>query len=99
MTTEEVLIEFATHLGVRDRRLREIAVEWVRAVLDDPDILVIAQSRETLLAGLRLFESRLDKRYSVTDCISMETMKARDISEALTHDRHFAQEGFTPVFR
>jgi len=99
VTTDEVLVEFATHLGVRDRRLRQIAAEWVRAVLEDPDILVLAQSRNTLLAGLKLFESGLDKRYSLTDCISMEAMRTRGIREALTYDRHFAQEGFSAVFR
>ena len=33
--------------------------------------------------------------YSLTDCISMETMRAEGIREILTHDNHFTQEGFT----
>jgi predicted nucleic acid-binding protein len=31
----------------------------------------------------------------LTDCISMETMRQEGITEILTHDAHFAQEGFT----
>jgi predicted nucleic acid-binding protein len=94
VTTDEVLVEFATQLGVRDRRLREIAGQWVRAILRDPAIEVIAQSRASFLDGLALYESRPDKLYSLTNCISMATMRSRAISEVLTFDRHFAQEGF-----
>lgn len=99
VTTDEVLVEFATHLRVRDRRLREIAAQWVRVILADPEVVVVAQSRDSLLAGLKLYEDRPDKLYSFTDCISMQTMKERHIEEALTHDRHFSQEGFQAVFR
>ena len=99
VTTDEVLVEFATQFGVRDRRLREIAARWVRSVLDDPEIQVVAQSRDSFLSGLELYESRLDKLYSLTDCISMQAMRHARISDVLTHDRHFSQEGFHAVFR
>jgi len=99
VTTDEVLVEFATQLGVRDRMLREIACDWVRAILADPAIEVVAQSRTSFLAGLELYESRPDKLYSLTDCVSMTTMRERGISEVLTFDHHFAQEGFRVVFR
>jgi uncharacterized protein len=49
------------------------------------------------MAGLTLYDSRLDKEYSLTDCVSMEVMRSRGIREVLTHDRHFAQEGFSPL--
>jgi uncharacterized protein len=42
---------------------------------------------------------RLDKGYSLKDCISMHTMRQRGISEVLTNDRHFEQEGFRALFR
>jgi predicted nucleic acid-binding protein len=99
VTTDEVLAEFATQFGVRDRRLREIAARWVRSILDDSEIEVVAQSHDSFVSGLELYESRPDKLYSLTDCISMQTMRQRSISEVLTHDRHFSQEGFRVVFR
>ena len=99
VTTDEVLVEFATQLGVRHPRLRETGVQWIRAVLRDPRIEVVAQSRDSFLAGLELYESRPDKLYSLTDCISMVTMRQRGISDVLTFDRHFTQEGFRAVFR
>lgn len=99
ITTDEVLTEFATQLGVRDRRLRGIASAFVRSILDDPDIEVIPQSRDSFLTGLRLYESRPDKLYSLTDCISMQTMRSRGVSEVLSQDHHFAQEGLSITFK
>ena len=43
---------------------------------------------------LALYERRADKQYSLTDCIPMNVMRQKRIREILTHDRHFAQEGF-----
>ena len=45
-------------------------------------------------SGLALYKSRLDKGYSLTDCVSMVVVR-ESIQEVLTHDKHFAQEGFT----
>ena len=50
------------------------------------------------LAGLELNEQRPDKGYSLMDCISMNTMRQLKLTEALTHDKHFVQEGFAIVF-
>jgi len=36
---------------------------------------------------------------SLTDCISMEVMRREGISDVLTNDRHFEQEGFRALFR
>ena len=43
----------------------------------------------------RLYQARPDKGYSLTDCISMEVMRREGLSEVLTNDEHFTQEGFT----
>jgi len=47
------------------------------------------------MAGLTLYKARPDTGYSLTDCISMHVMRERSISDILTHDEHFRQEGFT----
>jgi predicted nucleic acid-binding protein len=57
-------------------------------------VRVIEQSRRSFLLGLDLYEARPDKQYSLTDCISMATMRQEGITEVLTHDAHFTQEGF-----
>lgn len=56
------------------------------------------QSHQSFLGGLNLYEQRVDKGYSLTDCVSMNTMRKLGIREVLTHDRHFAQEGFVVLF-
>ena len=45
-----------------------------------------------------VYGQRLDKGYSLTDCISMIVMEQMGITEVLTYDKHFAQEGFTLLF-
>ena len=66
----------------------------VRAIYADPNVRVIPQTRETFLKALERYERRLDKEYSLTDCSSMNAMDAEQITQVLTHDHHFAQEGF-----
>jgi predicted nucleic acid-binding protein len=62
-------------------------------------VRVIPQSRESLRAGLHLYRARPDKGYSLIDCISMQTMRREGLTDVLTNDRHFEQEGFRALFR
>jgi predicted nucleic acid-binding protein len=99
VTTDEVLTELLDGLAQCGRHLREVAARAVRKILDDRRVTVYPQSRESFLAGLHLYEQRYDKGYSLVDCISMMTMRRHRISEVLTNDRHFMQEGFQVVIR
>ena len=74
--------------------MRQTVAGITHDILDDPDIEVLPIHSSLFLSGLNLDEQRLDKGYSMVDCISMMAMKNRDISEVLTHDKHFIQEGF-----
>lgn len=94
LTTDEVLVEFLTFLSKEGSDLRKAAVALVRKVRDNPNITVVPQSRASFESGLRLYADRLDKQYSLTDCISMETMRLYGLIDVLTHDHHFSQEGF-----
>jgi len=55
--------------------------------------------RRHILAGLNLFRARPDKGYSLFDCVSLEAMRKEGLTEVLTNDRHFEQEGFRALFR
>lgn len=99
LTTDEVLSEVLAFYSKRGQVIREMAVKLVRHVIDRPDITVIPQSRDSFLAGFELFEKRPDKGYSLTDCISMQTMNQHNITDVLTHDYHFTQEGFSVLFK
>ena len=98
ITTDEVLVEVANALSGGGPHLRGLAARMVHSLRQQADLEVVPQSRSSLDAGLALFEARRDKAYSLTDCISMVTMRERGITEVLTHDHHFRQEGFVPLF-
>jgi predicted nucleic acid-binding protein len=98
LTTDEVLTEFLAFCS-SDQRLRRQAGLAVERLINDPDIRIVPQSRSTFLAGLTLYNARPDKEYSLTDCISMETMRREGLTEVLTNDKHFEQEGFRALFR
>ena len=51
------------------------------------------------LERFELYAARPDKGYSLADCISMQTMRKEGLTEVLTNDRHFEQEGFRALFR
>jgi uncharacterized protein len=94
VTTEEVLDEFLTHYSGHGPTLRNLAATTVEKALSNPLVIVRPQSHRTFLHGLALYKARPDKGYSLTDCISMEAMRQEGITEILTHDDHFKQEGF-----
>ena len=75
---------------------RQIA-RMVGQILEDPDVTVLPAARNAFLAGLAFYQRRLDKGYSLTDCISMTAMNREGIHEVLSADRHFRQEGFTTL--
>lgn len=94
LTTEAVLIGLLNYFSAYGPEMRRAVAHIARRILHDPRVEVLAQPRESLLAGLVLFEARRDKGYSLTDCISMQAMRERGLIDVLTHDHHFTQEGF-----
>ncbi len=98
VTTEEVLSEVLTWFAGTGQAGRALAAAVVRDVMSDPQTQVLPQTSSDFLAALVLYETRPDKAYSLTDCRSMLAMRSLGLTEVLTNDRHFAQEGFTVVF-
>jgi uncharacterized protein len=99
VTTDEVLVEFLTFFGTAPEPMRRKAFANAQGILANPGVQVIPQSRASLLSGMALYGARPDKDYSLTDCISMQTMRREGLREVLTNDRHFEQEGFRALFR
>jgi predicted nucleic acid-binding protein len=95
ITTEEVLTELLNYFSARGPYFRSAAAKLVERMQGGRSIQILPQTREDFLAGLRLYQARPDKGYSLTDCISMEVMRREGLSEVLTNDGHFTQEGFT----
>jgi len=98
VTTDEVLVELLNYFSAAGERKRNFVAKMFDEAMSHPRVLIIPQTRESLLRGFELYKARADKGYSLTDCISMITMRERDIPNVLTHDHHFSQEGFTTLF-
>lgn len=92
VTTEYVLVELGNYLcAPAERSLFLRLATMMRA---DRKTRVIPATPHLLEAGLELFGNRLDKSWSLTDCISLAVMDEQGITDALTCDHHFAQAGF-----
>ena len=98
-TTEAVLTEFLNALADKGPLVRAAAVEMVEAIMSNSQVTVIPQTLRTFSRSLAFYKTRPDKGYSLTDCGSMLLMRERRLSEALTTDRHFEQEGFIALLR
>ena len=55
---------------------------------------LLPADRALFAAGLDLYGRRLDKQYSMVDCMSMVVCRERDIQDVFTSDHDFEQEGF-----
>ena len=99
VTSDAILVEVLAALAKGGPRLREAAAKMVRKIMSNPNIDVEPSTRSAFLSGLRRYENRLDKEYSLTDCISMDIMERAGITEVLTNDHHFEQEGFAVLIK
>jgi uncharacterized protein len=99
ITTDEVLAEYLTFFATAHDQMRRKALASAQCILKSPGVRVLPQSRESFLSGMELYGARPDKGYSLVDCISMQTMRNEGLTEVLTNDRHFEQEGFRALFR
>lgn len=79
-------------------RVRANAAGLVDQILADRTIQVVAQTPSLFRQAFTLYRDRPDKSWSLTDCASFIIMDKRGI-EALTHDRHFEQQGYRALLR
>ena len=98
VTTDEILSEVLSHFAGLGPYWRAKVAALVHDVRSDADVDVLPQTRIDFDAALALYEARPDKGYSLTDCRSMLALRSLGVSEVLTNDHHFTQEGFTILF-
>lgn len=98
ITTDVVLDELLNFFSKRGSFMRQKAIALYENIQLNPQIKVVITDAEIRRAATDIYKKRLDKGYSITDCISMVVMKQRGITDVLTNDRHFTQEGFNILF-
>ena len=97
VTTAWVLTELGNF--VARTAARHLFVPFVRDLKNDVRMTVMPSDDRLFIAGINLYESRRDKTWSVTDCVSFVVMQEQGITEALTADHHFEQAGFAILLK
>ena len=95
VTTEAVVFELCN--GLSRKFWRASAVQIVRALRENSDVIIVPTSPTLLKRSFELFANRLDKEWSLTDCLSFIVMQDQRLRQVLTTDHHFRQAGFEIV--
>ena len=99
VTSEMVLTEVLNDFSKRGDYLRQVATKLIDSINENPNITLVSQTSEQFNKGLELYKNRLDKNWSLTDCVSFKIMEQMGIYEALAYDKHFEQAGFSALLR
>jgi predicted nucleic acid-binding protein len=99
VSTYLVLGELLDAFAGGGEQARTSAVASVRITLRNRLIRVFSLDENLFGLSLNLYESRLDKAWGFTDCVSFTVMQQLGILEALTYDQHFVQAGFRALLR
>lgn len=81
VTSEMVLTEVLNDFSKRGDYLRKAATALIDNINKNPNITVISQTSQQFQQGLELYRNRLDKNWSLTDCVSFKIMEQMDIYE------------------
>jgi len=93
LTHSYILAEFIPLCRARGLNIAD-ALAFAADLLDNPHVEIVWVDEDLHRAALAFLQQRLDKAYSLCDAVSFVLMRARGLTEALTTDRHFDQEGF-----
>jgi len=98
LTTNYVLAEFIPLCQTR-RLNRKKTLEFVEMLIINPLIEIVWVDENLHGQAFTLLQERLDKTYSLCDAVSFVLMRTRGLTEALTTDKHFKQEGFIKLLK
>ena len=99
VTSEMVLTEFLNSFSDYGPRLRQAAAKAVAYLRETSQVVIVPQSSQLFEKALKRYQDMADKSWSLTDCASFLIMEEEGVTDALSHDRHFAQAGFQTLLR
>ncbi|MCP4113748.1 MAG: type II toxin-antitoxin system VapC family toxin [Desulfobacteraceae bacterium] len=92
-TTEAVLTEIGN--GLSKLKWRQTAYRWIETIRKSRKTFnVVPVTPEIMDEAIKLYGSRPDKEWGITDCISFIVMQKYNLTKALTADHHFEQAGY-----
>ncbi len=98
VTTNYILAEYVALAIVRRLSQKKIAA-FSEEILDDNSVQIVWIDEELHSSAVELLRKREDKTYSLCDAVSFVVMREREITDALTTDKHFEQEGFVRLLK
>ncbi len=94
VTSDMVLAEILNCFSGKGPFMRKLVAKYVSHLLHTGGYFIVEQSREQFVYGLGIYSRYADKDWGFVDCTSYRIMHDNNITDALTHDRHFRQMGF-----
>ena len=94
-----VPIEYLNYFAAWRRKFRLMASASPNSMLSSSTLIVVPLTVELFQAAVDLYAARLDKGYSLRNCISMVEMRRQGLIESPANDQHFDREGFRALFR
>lgn len=96
--TNYVIAEFVPLAQTRGLVRLDI-LQFVRDLQDIPRLELVWVDENLHNRAFELLQKRLDKTYSLCDAVSFIIMREGNLTEALTTDKHFEQEGFIKLLQ
>ncbi len=97
ITTSAVLNEVANALSRPG--FRTVVVEFYDRLNKSDLVDIVFIDQKLWDKGWHRYRERLDKGWSLTDCLSMVVMEREKIVSVLTNDHHFEQMGFKVLLK
>jgi predicted nucleic acid-binding protein len=97
VTTRAVILEIGNALS--KQRLRPSAIALIEGLQSDSNVEIVPLTEELFTRAFQLYQSRPDKEWGLTDCLSFVVMTERGLTDALTTDDDFRQAGFRTLLK
>jgi uncharacterized protein len=95
VTTEFILLEVANALC--SSAWRGKAIRLIDGLRSLSNLRIIPADTALLADGWQLYRARLDKEWSLTDCVSIVLMQKESVDQVFSSDHHFEQAGFAKL--
>jgi hypothetical protein len=92
LTTNAVVLELANAFS--RVRYKPLVISLIEAIQQSSKWHYLIIDETLMTQGLNLFKQRLDKDWSLVDCLGIHLARQFQITEIFTTDHHFEQAGF-----